>query len=364
MIRYFFAIISIVLISCNSTGLKVKGTISDAPNLSVYFDKVDPIEGSNNIVLRSETDGSGNFTLSSEKVIPQGIYRVRIGAQSAYLILDGSEKEIIINGSLNELPNFNFSVSGSPTSQALVNTISSFARGEKSVQDLTSYVEKEADPIVAMMIATQFFGGTDEFYALHKTVAQRLASSYPSFELTPTYSNFALTIEQAYQQRMSLEKVKVGEIAPDISLPDVNGKPRKLSELRGKVVLLDFWAAWCGPCRKENPNVVRVYDKYASSGFTVFSVSLDGIDDATSQRYPSDQLDNMMRSQKERWVAAIQQDNLKWDTHVSDLKKWSSAGAAIYGVRSIPRTFLIDREGKIAAINPRGNLEEAVKSLM
>ncbi len=158
--------------------------------------------------------------------------------------------------------------------------------------------------------------------------------------------------------------VRIGEMAPDISLPGVNGEHRKLSDLRGNVVLLDFWASWCGPCRRENPNVVRVYDQYNPKGFTVFSVSLDGLDSRTRQRYPEDQLENQMRSQKQRWVNAIKKDNLKWDSHVSDLKKWESQAAATYGVTSIPRTFLVDREGKIAAINPRRNLEEAVKTLL
>ena len=107
-----------------------------------------------------------------------------------------------------------------------------------------------------------------------------------------------------------------------------------------------------------------MYDKYNKEGFEIFSVSLDGLDSRTKRRYSEDQIDNQMRAQKQRWVQAIAKDNLKWDTHVSDLKKWESAAAAQYGVSSIPRTFLIDRDGNIAAINPRRNLEQAVTGML
>ncbi len=130
----------------------------------------------------------------------------------------------------------------------------------------------------------------------------------------------------------------VGAVAPEISQQTPDGKTAKLSDLRGKVVLIDFWASWCGPCRRENPKVVALYDKYKDQGFEVFGVSLDG--------------------DKKRWLAAIEKDNLTW-THVSDLKKWKSGAAADYGVRSIPTTILIDQEGRILAKNLKGAALEA-----
>lgn len=125
-------------------------------------------------------------------------------------------------------------------------------------------------------------------------------------------------------------KTGIGAIAPDLAFKDPDGKVRKLSDLRGKVVLLDFWASWCGPCRRESPNVRNVYAKYHDKGFEVFSVSLDR--DAAS------------------WKKAIQDDQLVWPNHVSDLKQWQSEAAAIYGVRSIPSMFLLDRDGRIVAM--------------
>ncbi|MBK8295838.1 MAG: TlpA family protein disulfide reductase [Saprospiraceae bacterium] len=161
------------------------------------------------------------------------------------------------------------------------------------------------------------------------------------------------------------ESIKVGMPAPDINLPSPKGKSYKLSDLKGKVVLLDFWASWCGPCRRANPHVVEIYNKYKSKGFTVFSVSLDGVDSRTKQQLGSEaQVKEFSNRAKEAWVAAIEKDNLTWDTHVSDLKKWESDPAKIYGVQSIPKTFLIGKDGKIVAVNPRDNLEEEILKVL
>jgi peroxiredoxin len=125
----------------------------------------------------------------------------------------------------------------------------------------------------------------------------------------------------------------IGQMAPEISLPDPDGKIIPLSSMRGQYVLVDFWAKWCGPCRKENPNIVRAYNKYKDKGFTVFGVSLD-------------------RS-KEDWLQGIREDGLTW-THVSDLKFWQSEAAKTYNVTAIPFSILLNPEGVIIAKNLRG----------
>jgi peroxiredoxin len=135
-------------------------------------------------------------------------------------------------------------------------------------------------------------------------------------------------------------KTGVG-VKPDFTIPDQNGKPIKLSSLKGKVVLVDFWASWCGPCRKENPNLVNAYTNYHDTGFEILGISLD--------------------DKKDNWLKAIDADKLTW-LHASDLKGWKSDLAKEYGIRSIPMNFLVDGNGKIIAKDLRG--EELEKKLL
>jgi thiol-disulfide isomerase/thioredoxin len=154
-------------------------------------------------------------------------------------------------------------------------------------------------------------------------------------------SKYTQDIEGKFLNEASL---MIGGIAPDIKLNGPDGKPVSLSSLRGKVVLIDFWASWCGPCRRENPNVVKMYQKYKDQGFEIFGVSLDN--DAN------------------RWKGAIQTDGLTW-FHGSDLMGWKSKPAQMYQVHSIPATFLLDKQGKIIAKGLRGaELEAAVANAL
>lgn len=191
-------------------------------------------------------------------------------------------------------------------------------------------VENKSD-LTAMMFLDNF----SQDKALNTEVVTALHEKYP---------NHKLVSERWDKINNPANRTAPGNIAPDLAFPDPDGKVRKLSDLRGKVVLLDFWASWCGPCRRENPHVVAMYNKYHDKGFEVFSVSLDR--DASS------------------WKAAIAKDNLVWPNHVSDLKQWGSEAAKIYGVNSIPCTFLLDREGHILAKGLRGEaLTDALRQI-
>jgi len=143
-----------------------------------------------------------------------------------------------------------------------------------------------------------------------------------------------------------LKTVAVGQIAPDFTMNDPDGNPVKFSEIykKNEYTLLDFWAAWCGPCRQENPNIVAVYNDYKDKGFSVFGVSLDRDRDA--------------------WLKAIDDDKLTWD-HVSDLAYWNNEAAQLYAVNSIPSSLIVDKNGRIVAKNKRGEeLRETISELL
>lgn len=188
-------------------------------------------------------------------------------------------------------------------------------------------------------------------YAAANVMNQFMAREKTYAELKPLWDNLTPRVKESgigkklEATMQKLAAVGVGSIAPDITLPTPDGKELSLSSLRGKVVLLDFWASWCGPCLAEAPNVKKVYDKYKDKGFDVFGVSLD------------------KETQRDAWLKAIEKHQLTWH-HVSSLKGWECPVAGLYNVTAIPATFLLDREGRIVATNCRGEkLEEEVSKL-
>lgn len=188
------------------------------------------------------------------------------------------------------------------------------------------YLKNNTSSPIALFVLNQYAGydiNVTEVEPLYNKLSKKLRK-------TPSGLDFAKRLELA-------KKTAVGQIATEFTQPDVEGRNVSLASYKGKYVLVDFWASWCGPCRAENPNVVKAYSKFRDKGFDILGVSLD--------------------EKKDKWQAAIQADNLPW-THVSDLKGWKNAAAEQYGIRAIPQNLLLDPKGMIIARNLRGDALE------
>ena len=364
-----WALLAVGIFACQSTpeGLTIKGDIEGSENLQVFFDHV-VIGKANAVLAREQINGNGQFSLNFEEGLEPGIYNVRIGAKRVSIAIEegDAEQTISITGKLNTLQNYDVTIEGSPVSQELANTMQKLIAREMNAGQIAEFVDQSEYPMMAAYVAYRALGTNGEYLDTQRKAQAKLAQKYPDSEVATEYDKFIRAAQQVYNRKMATQLIKKGAQAPDITLPGPDGKEYSLSDLRGKVVLLDFWASWCRPCRMENPNVVKVYNKYKDQGFTIFSVSLDGIDDRTAARLGADRVDEARERSRQAWVRAIEQDNLSWPYHVSDLKKWQSSAAGLYGVRSIPRAFMIDREGRIANTSVRGaeSIEKALLKLL
>ena len=196
---------------------------------------------------------------------------------------------------------------------------------DNAFTEMVDYVKDNPESSVAAFItASELMHSVD--YADLSSIAEGFKTHQPN----------SLYTQQILDKAEKMKTVALGAVAPDFTQADVDGNPITLSSLKGKYVLLDFWASWCKPCRQENPNVVRMYNKYKGKNFEILGISLD------------------QPGKKQRWLDAIEADGIEW-LQVSDLKGWRNEVAQLYDVTSIPRTFLLDPEGKIIAKDLRGS---------
>jgi peroxiredoxin len=373
LLPLFTAISVLAACSHNNRKFTVIGNVAKMPQQTVILEQLN----ANDIItiVDSQKSGTdGHFELSG--VAPeQGLYRLHF-RDNKFVLLAVDKGNIKLNADWDNLENY--TLDGSVPSAHLqtfivairthlrdFNTMSLVldtlqAKGNDSMLAIaksdfdemklrfTQLVERYADTtpyepnaVFAARILNPY--SENEYLS---AFSQSLQKRFPHTKMTRDYRDYYGNVQLKLRKKANPQQANVdyGTVAPEVSMPDVNGSTVTLSSLKGKYVLLDFWASWCGPCRGENPNVVAAYQRFKDKNFTILGVSLD--------------------NNKEQWQKAIAADGLTW-TQVSDLKGWSSAAAATYAVQSIPANFLIDPNGKIIARNLRGSqLEDKLQEVL
>ncbi|WP_462280393.1 redoxin domain-containing protein [Salinivirga cyanobacteriivorans] len=367
-----FAVILLFLSACNkeSKGPEIQGTIYGANNETIYLmnlleknaqpDSV-AINANGDFVFDIEVDQPTDYVLYLDQqnfirliLLPDqqvqitadasdlaSSYRIE-GSTSSKAVRDVIQHNLHSNSIIDSLNMVYKANEGSPGLEKLIPELQQQSQEifQKERDYLVNFIEENKSPLasyvaLSMRLSNEPLFDPQDDMKYFEMVDTALASRYENSRMSSLISNFIRKVKSQEERRQTAtQRLSVGAIAPDIALPNPQGDTVKLSSLRGKYVLLDFWASWCKPCRIENPNLVKTYWKYKWKGFDIYQVSLD--------------------RNRDDWVQAIYKDRLKNWKHVSDLKFWQSSAAQLYNVRSIPSNFLIDPEGKIVARNLRG----------
>ncbi len=306
-------------------GYTINGEISDVKEGMVYLKKYVEksfVDVDSAVII----DGKFKFEGVVSEALAHGLTTQKESRRPLVFFLDNDVMDVTLNESDKKLV-----VAGSPVNDIYMANAPIVRSKGYSLDSLL--MVHPASPVSAYFIVKDF---------AYKLNLEDMMAVRAKLDASLNGTSY---VEQIESMIARMEKVQVGSEAPDFTLPDVDGNPVSLSSFRGKYVLVDFWAAWCPDCRKENPNIVSAWEKYKNKNFTVLGVSLD--------------------RNRDQWLAAIEKDKLAW-TQVSDLKYWSSDAAVLYCIRWIPMSFLIDPEGKIVAIGLEGDelhnkLEELLK---
>ncbi len=380
MLRLIVGVFALtILFGCQKSGYQMTGNIKNAGGLQAILEEAIPGQQPQPIA-KADIAADGSIDLNVPEGLKHGVYVLRIGAKNAVMVLDGKEGNVKINGDLTDIDKYNYTIEGSKSSATIARLFSGVLNGKTTTSQLVDEAKSTTDPLLSMVLVSNAVKTLDSASVkLFGEVSQKLNTSMNGTPYAIGFAGIASAVEQQYAQAkqqaaqpqggaesaQSTGPVAVGQKAPEISLPDPSGKILKLSSLKGKVVLLDFWASWCGPCRKLNPHVVELYKKYKDKGMTVFNVSLDGVDPRQQARMSPEQYQSSLERGKQNWISAIAADKLEWPYHVSDLQHWAAAPAKVYGVGSIPATFVIDRKGIIVArIEPGADPEAALKKAL
>ena len=351
-----------------NSSFQLKGTLSDSKAETLYLEK---LGSAKQVIIDSvilDENGNFEFTNYTPKI---GFYRIKTNDKNfAMLVLDSADK-VTITGSVKDLGN-TFKVEGSPETTIFIeyNNLSksrdikldSLNKAFQLLMETNKMDSKRMDSLSAIF-ETPYNSIINQSNILMVDKITKNTNMYSSImaiqALDPDkYSDLYKSLDAGLSKKFPNDKnvimfhevvermlsTNVGQFAPEISLPSPDGKEIALSSLKGKLVLIDFWASWCGPCRKEMPNVVKIYSKFKNKGFEIYGVSLD--------------------QDKEKWMEAITKDGINWP-QVSDLKYWDNVAARIYNVQGIPYTVLIDKDGKIIAKNLRGQeLEKKIAEVL
>lgn len=325
----------------------VSGTLSGVAGKPVFLQFVrgngmEPVA-----TATADANGAFRFDIQIDR---SAFYRLGVNDQDGLFLILSPGEQAVVNAKAGQLYQ-SFTVSGSEQS-ALLKQLNNITSRRDSITAVMQTAQSTQNQVLfqeAMtkyeIVLSQVDRGVKAFIDKNSGSLASLAalqnlspdSDFAYFEKVVNGLSGKADGLEVYDglkaQVGAMRALAVGTEAPDITLNQPNGKPLSLSDLRGQYVLIDFWASWCGPCRRENPNVKRVYDKYHSAGFEVLGVSLD--------------------KTKEAWLGAIEADGLTW-RHISDLKFWQSSVVPVYQIQGIPLTVLVDKEGKILAKNLRG----------